>query len=227
MEHLSVVGREIYKILLIDDNPDIRGLYGDNLEGLSVVTEEVVSLDDVEKFLSTVEFGDGFVCDLNLNTGSYSPVNGDVIVSSLYGKKSPAILCSRDAEAVSSVRRLRHTIPCIIEARDLNPDSVKTGFEICINEFNGNFSAERKPWTALIRFENLVLITSEYIRAAVVIPGWDAQSLVEVDIKNSDGVIYQRVRSCLEKGDVYRCKATVNLDVETLRDLYITGWKVS
>ncbi|WP_236203492.1 hypothetical protein [Pseudomonas protegens] len=227
METLTVEGRKISRILLIDDNPDIRGLYGDSLEDLSVLKEEVSSLPDVDAFLAGISFGDGFVCDLNLNTGSYSPVNGDVIVSSLYDRKSPAVLCSRDAEAVSSVRRLRHAIPCILEARNLNPDTVSTAFEICIKEFEGEYSSARKPWPTLIRFENLVLTTNEYIRAAVVIPGWDSQSLVEVDIKQSDGLIYESVRRSFDSGDVFRCKAIVNLDVEALRDLYITGWKVS
>lgn len=225
MDVLTVEGREISRILLIDDNPDIRGLYGDSLEDLSVVTEEVSSLPNVDDFLASVSSGDGFVCDLNLNTGSYSPVNGDVIVASLYGRKSPAVLCSRDAEAVSSVRRLRHAIPCILDARNLNPDAVRLAFEICIKEFEGDFSVARKPWPTLIRFENLILTTNDYIRAAVVIPGWDTQSLVEVDIKKSDGKIYDSVLQSLNSGVVFRCKAIVNLNVEVLRDLYITGWK--
>ncbi|MFK3817033.1 hypothetical protein ACI2KG_10520 [Pseudomonas sp. NPDC089407] len=226
MHAIKIHDREISRILLLDDDPDIRGLYEFSLEDMNVATEEVEVVKSVQALLSQINSADGFVCDLNLNSRKYSPVNGDVIVSALYGKKSPAVLCSRDVDNVSSVRRLRHSIPCVLDARDLNSDNVRSAFEVCIKEFAGQYSTSRKPWPTLIRFENIVLQTNDAVRVAVVIPGWDSQSLVEVDITKADGVIYKNVLQAFKSGDVFRCKAIVNLEVETSRDLYIKDWNL-
>lgn len=224
---MQVEGRIISRVLLVDDSPEIRCFYGMSLDDLEAKTEEVESLPDLQNFVSSVSMSDGVVCDLNLNTGFYSKVNGDVIVSTLYGRKSPAVLCSRDAESVSSVRRLRHAIPCLIEAKNLNPDTVNSAFELCLKEFKGEYSFSRKPFPTLIRFENLIFQTDHFIKTAVVIPGWDSGSLVEVDIAPEDGAIYKAVKDAFAHGEIFRCKATVNLQVEVLKDLYVTGWKIS
>lgn len=226
MHAIKIHDREISRILLLDDDPDIRGLYEFSLEDMNVATQEIEVVKSVPALLSQINSADGFVCDLNLNSRKYSPVNGDVIVSALYGQKSPAVLCSRDVDNVSSVRRLRHSIPCVLDARDLNSDNVRSAFEVCIKEFAGQYSTFRKPWPTLIRFENIVLQTSDAVRVAVVIPGWDSQRLIEVDITRADGVIYSNVLQAFNSGEVYRCKAIVNLEVETSRDLYIKDWNL-
>lgn len=226
MQAIKIYDREISRILLLDDDPNIRGLYEFNLEDMNIATEEVEVVNSVHGFLAGISPADGFVCDLNLNSRKYSPVNGDVIVSALYSQKSPAVLCSRDVDNVSSVRRLRHSIPCVLDARDLNSESVRNAFEVCIREFSGDYSVFRKPWPTLIRFENIVLQTNDAVRVAVVIPGWDSQRLVEVDITKGDGDIYFSVLRAFRAGEVFRCKAIVNLEVETSRDLYIKDWNL-
>lgn len=226
MQAIKIHDREISRILLLDDDPNIRGLYEFNLEDMNVATEEVEVVNSVRGFLAGISHADGFVCDLNLNSRKYSPVNGDVIVSALYSQQSPAVLCSRDVDNVSSVRRLRHSIPCVLDARDLNSESVRNAFEVCIREFSGDYSVFRKPWPTLIRFENIVLQTNDAVRVAVVIPGWDSQRLVEVDITKGDGDIYFSVLRAFRAGEVFRCKAIVNLEVETSRDLYIKDWNL-
>lgn len=227
MHAIKIHNREISRILLLDDDPNIRSLYEFNLEDMNVDTEEVEVVNSVPAFLAQINHADGFVCDLNLNSRKYSPVNGDVIVSALYRQNSPAVLCSRDVDNVSSVRRLRHSIPCVLDARELNSENVRNAFEVCIKEFAGEYSVFRKPWPTLIRFENIVLQTNDAVRVAVVIPGWDSQSLVEVDITKADGKIYNDVLQAFGAGEVYRCKAIVNLEVETSRDLYIKDWNLA
>jgi CheY-like chemotaxis protein len=227
MHAIKIYDREISRILLVDDDPNIRSLYEFNLEDMNIDTEEIEVVSSVAELLSSINKADGFVCDLNLNSRKYSPVNGDVIVSALYQQNSPAVLCSRDVDNVSSVRRLRHSIPCVLDARELNSDNVRKAFEICIKEFSGEYSVFRKPWPTLIRFENIVLQTNDAVRVAIVIPGWDSQSLVEVDITKTDGTIYDDVMRAFAAGEVYRCKAVVNLEVETSRDLYIKDWNLN
>ncbi|MNH47932.1 hypothetical protein D3C79_1114200 [compost metagenome] len=50
---------------------------------------------------------------------------------------------------------------------------------------------------------------------------------MEVDITKADGKIYNDVLQAFGAGEVYRCKAIVNLEVETSRDLYIKDWNLA
>lgn len=224
MQALNIEGRDISRVFLIDDEPSVREVYGYHLDDLRVRTEEVNHISGMEQLLNASNDHDGFVCDFHLNNSRYSPINGDVIVSSLYKKKIPAVLCSRDVDTISSVRRLRHSIPCIIEARNLNGESVMEAFATCIREFSGNFSTNRRPWPTLIRIENIVEETSAILRVAVVVPGWEPQSIIEFDISKSEVGFHSDIVKSIKGGDIYRCKAQVNLDAESQSDIYIKDW---
>lgn len=224
MHTVNIEGREISRVFLIDDDPSVRELYEYHLDGFRVNTEEVLHIAGMEQLLKASNDHDGFVCDFHLNNSRYSPINGDVIVSNLYKKNIPAVLCSRDVDTISSVRRLRHSIPCIIEARNLNGESVMDAFATCIREFSGNFSSIRRPWPTLIRIENVVQESSSNLRVAVVVPGWEAQSIIEVDISKAEVGFCADIVQSINSGDVYRCKAQVNLDAESQTDIYIKDW---
>jgi hypothetical protein len=224
MQAVNIEGKDISRVFLIDDDPSVRDLYQFHLDDVHVETEKVVSISGMDQLLQASNDHDGFVCDFHLNNSRYSPINGDVIVSGLYQKKIPAVLCSRDVDTVSSVRRLRHSIPCIIEARDLNVDSIMQSFATCIREFSGNFSKERRPWPTLIRIENIVQRSPTFLRVAVVIPGWEPQSIVEVDILKAEVGLCADIIKAIDGGDVFRCKAQVNLDSESQRDVYVKDW---
>lgn len=224
MQALNIEGRDISRVFLIDDDPSVRELYEYHLDDLRVDTEEIFHISGMDQLLNASNDHDGFVCDFHLNNSRYSPINGDVIVSSLYKKNIPAVLCSRDVDTISSVRRLRHSIPCIIEARNLNGESVMDAFATCIREFSGNFSSIRRPWPTLIRIENIVQESPAILRVAVVVPGWESQSIIEVDISKEEVGFCSEIVKSIKGGDVYRCKAQVNLDAESQTDIYIKDW---
>lgn len=224
MQALSIEGREISRVFLIDDDPDVREGYDGILYDLNVRKEEVTKIRNVAELIKFSDWHDGYVCDFQLTNTMYSPINGDVIVSSLYEKKIPAVLCSRNAEMVSSVRSLRHSIPCILDARDLNGDNVVAAFSTCIKEFSGTFSRQRKPWPALVRIENIVISGDGFARVAVVVPGWDPQTMIEIDVYPHQQEFYQLMVDTLNGGDIFRAMAKVNLDAEGLKDIYIKDW---
>lgn len=224
MNALNLYDREISKIFLIDDNPSVREGYEGAIEDLGVATEEIVSVGDLRDLYSKVGTGDGFICDFHLNSAKYSPVNGDVIVSGLYERKVPAVLCSKDANTAHSVRRFRHSIPRIITARDFSPDSVVEAFTVCIKEFSGEYSLDRRPWNTLIRLEELISDAGEVARVLITVPGWDTKSSLEIEISRQDIYFYDQIISSLAQGEMYRCKAKVNLDARSADDLYVKEW---
>ncbi len=224
MQALTIEGREISRLFLIDDDPNVREGYDEILYDLNVSKREVEKIPSVVDLLAGSDWHDGYVCDFQLTNTKYSPVNGDVIVAQLYNKKIPAVLCSRNAEMAATVRNLRHAIPCILEARDLNGDAVVAAFSTCIKEFSNKFTKQRRPWPTLVRIESMVLQTAEFSRVAVVVPGWDAHLMIEIDLSHSVVEFYDEIVACLNKGDIYRLKASVNLDAEGLKDIYIKDW---
>ncbi|QZX82358.1 response regulator [Metapseudomonas otitidis] len=224
MQTLELHNRSISRILLIDDNPIIREGYEDTIEDLGIRTEEINSIRSLDELLGFTNINDGYICDFHLNGTTYSPVNGDVIVSNLYNMKVPAILCSRDIETAASVRRFRHSIPCILSARELSPDSVVASFETCIQEFSGKYSKERRPWETLLRVESLDSCSDTRARVQLVIPGWDADSLVETEISGEDISFFDKIIAGLNSGEYFRCKAKVNLDACDLKEIYIKDW---
>lgn len=224
MHALNLYDREISRIFLVDDNPDIREGYEEAIEDLGVSTEEIISVGSLPDLYNKVGKSDGFICDFHLNSAKYSPVNGDVIVSGLYERKVPAVLCSKDANTAHSVRRFRHSIPRILTARDFTPESVVEAFSVCISEFSGNFSKDRRPWDTLIRFEELISDGGDVARALIAVPGWDYKTLLEIEIAREDIRFYGEIINSLRKGLIFRCKAKVNLDAKVPDDLYVKEW---
>lgn len=224
MQALSIEGREISRVFLIDDDPTVREGYDEILYDLNVNKCEIVKIPSLQDLISKSDLHDGYVCDFQLTNTKYSPVNGDIIVSQLYKSKIPAVLCSRNAEMASTVRNLRHAIPCILDARDLNGDNVVTAFSTCIKEFSGKFAKHRRPWPTLVRIESIVLQTPEFSRVAVVVPGWDPHTMIEIDLMRAEMPFYENVIQTLAQGELFRLKASVNLDADGLKDIYIKDW---
>lgn len=224
MQVLNVGDRDISNVYLVDDDPEIRSLYDLAISDLDISTKDVPSIASDQALVNSAGQSDGFICDFLLTRSRYSPVNGDVIVSNLYKKRVPAVLCSRNADAAVSVRRYRHLIPCILNDQTLNGDNLVKSFSLIVDEFNGVYVDKRKPWHALVRIESVVARHQNYTRVALVIPSWDLSHPVEIDISPEDIPFYSDVIRALDSGDLYRCKAQVNLEAEGTNDVYIKDW---
>lgn len=224
MQILNVGDRDISSVYLVDDDPEIRSSYDLAISDLDIATKDVDSITNVQELVESASRADGFICDFLLTRFRYSPVNGDVIVSNLYKNRIPAVLCSRNADAAVSVRRHRHLIPCILDDQTLNGENLVKSFTTIVDEFNGIYIDKRKPWHALVRVEGIVARHQNYTRVALIIPSWDLNHPVEIDISPTDIPFYTDMVQALEAGDMYRCKAQVNLEAEGTNDVYIKDW---
>lgn len=224
MVALNIVDRSVSRILLIDDKANVRELYDDAVWDLGVKTEEIFSVPSLMEFLSGASANDGVICDFHLTSPKYSSVNGDVIVSSLYKKGVPAVLCSFDADTAHSVRRFRHAIPRILTPRELNSAAVVEAFTTCVKEFSGNYSVDRKPWPTLVRFEELLDHRSGLARVLITLPGWDPKMVIDIEISKDDIPFYDDIVTSLESEVGFRCKAKVNLDAKDVGGLYVKDW---
>jgi hypothetical protein len=158
-------------------------------------------------------------CDYHLKkVGGYATFNGDELASKLYQENIPVVLCTRFMDWEATVfRRFRRHIPCIISYDEAEPDNVMNAFELCIREFKDDFEPIRRPWRALVRFDEFIDDANYWY---VVVPSWNAQNRIRLHSCDFP----EKITSQLGKGTM-RFHAKVNLGAEADEELYFTEWE--
>ncbi|WP_238879045.1 hypothetical protein [Achromobacter xylosoxidans] len=223
---VQLLERNVDRVMLIDDDAAVRHMYRYPVEELNLLPEEVSGpIWEVDDFIGSLSVGhDAVVCDYHLTMKNYSPVNGDVIVSKLYKRHMPAILCSRLSSVAEKVRALRRFIPVILAPQELSDETVLEGFAICLREFDGIFSGERRPWRTLVRVESCVSVNNDMLNLGVVVPGWNPHVVIACNVRRQDNAIFRDVEAVLHRGDLFRGFAQVNIGCEREQDVYIIDW---
>lgn len=214
---LSLLDRRIERVAIIDDKAEVRQSFAYPVEDLNLIPmPESGPMSDlaasVERLTSQVEAA---LCDFQLRVSQYAAFDGAELVAELYNSKMPAVLCTRfEKSNIDEIRRFRRAIPCLLTPNELDDESLKNGFEICLKEFRNEFGAERRPWRTLIRVQN---IDRHY--AYVIVPAWSSTEglrLFRTDIPEP---------IALRLAPGFRCHAYVNLGATRQEDLFFTKWE--
>jgi hypothetical protein len=216
---LRIMDREITRVSVIEDDAEARKTYGYSLDDLSLqAIPEVGPLDNLQLLLQQLaRTTEAALCDYHLKKRSYARFNGDEIVVECYKKSFPAILCTTFTDSDSTLLRgRRRFIPTLLKTSELNPDSIKKGFEQCVLEFKGQWRPSRKPWRTLVRIEEVDLEGKYFY---VVIPGWNVREKIRISLEDVPEIIKPLLVP--EK----RLHAQVNLGVESHEQLYFDGWE--
>jgi hypothetical protein len=162
---------------------------------------------------------DAFLSDFELRTKNYAKFTGAELVARLCKQGTPAVLCTKfEKTQIERIRPFRRWIPVLLKPEDLTPGSLVAGFETCIEEMGDNFSVERRPWRALVRFtERDPDSESDYF---VEVPGWNTQELLRVSISDLPPHIQALVIPD------FRCHVQTNLGASSFEDLYLAEWTV-
>lgn len=227
---LNIQDKNINKVRLIDDDHGVRQSYKFQVEELNIDTEEVFGpISDMSSLLRTVDQNsDAVICDFNLKVKNYSTINGDEIVSGLYQRNIPVVLCTRADHLPEAIRRRRRYIPVVLAPANLSPDSLVNAFEVCIDEFKGRFSSFRKPWRTMIRIEGGdVLEGLGLLRVNAVIPEFDPSTLINFEWDMSDNEALRKVRDGIEHGEIVRIYATVNVGADGTDELFVENWSIT
>ena len=220
-------GHAIERVRLIDDDDLVRSGYRYCVEELDLNPSEVfgpiLSADELINGFDPLK--DAVICDFNLRVKNYSAINGDELVSQLYRRQFPVVLCTRyDDHLPAAVRRNRKTIPVVLSPADLHPDSLREAFRLCSGEFAGEYSRERKPRRTQVRVEGGERLPDGTLRINLLVPTWSSVTLIEVDLLESAGAVYQRVWSSIQLGEVARFMAEVNIGAESPEDIFVADW---
>lgn len=226
---LNIQDKIIERVRLIDDDKTVRLSYKFQVEELDLGTEEVEGpILDVQTLANMFDSAhDAVICDFNLKVKNYSAINGDVIVSGLYQKHVPVVLCTRADHLPEAIRRRRRYIPVVLAPTNLSPDALVSAFKICVEEFKGDFSSVRKPWRTIVRIEGGEKLGSDdLLQVNAVIPEWDPSTLLNFEWIVGDNEALKKVRNGIAHGDIVRVYATVNVGAGGSDDLFVDEWSL-
>lgn len=228
---LALSDRTIERVCLVDDKEEVRAMYRYHVEDLSLTPNEVTGpIQSFEALISTFDAKrDAVISDFQLTSANYARQTGDWLVSRLYQKQIPAVLCTRwsGSGLPEEVRFRRRQIPVVLSPTDLHPDSIRSAFNLCTEEFSGRFSKVRKPWRALIRIEGAEANGSSHFRLAIVVPSWDPNIGLSYLVPNDAGEVLQRIAQRVSKGEIVRAFGQVNLGADSDIDVYIDEWTLA
>lgn len=215
-----ISGVEINNIQIIDDDPDVRESYAYSVEEINV--SPIIAngpLPSLKKFIDQLIYkSDAAICDFQLQVKNYANFDGAHLVSQMYKKRFPAVLCTKYEQAnIDEMRKYRRYIPVLLNPRELDPENLIKGFDLCIKEFDNIFTIQRKPWRTLIRVEERDLDNGDIY---VIIPAWDSDQVIKLNRQDLPSELIKK----LDKN--IRFHALVNIGAEFNQDIYFENWEV-
>lgn len=223
---LNVIDRTISRVHLIDDDPNVRQGYKDAVEDMGVEAVEIAdAILDVDALISRLNKStDGVVCDYQLTSKRYSPVNGDIIGSKLYRAGIPFILCTHYQPLASLVGPKRRDIPVVVTPGELSQARVSEAFALCILEERGRFSFSREPVRTLVRIEGIEVNDKE-AHLRVEVPAWRPSIGIQFTVPIEQIPDWEGIRELVEQEGAARLSAEVNTGAEHLQDLFFLNWR--
>ena len=227
---IKLKDKVISRLGLIDDDDIVRRGYRYSTDDLALEAGDVSGpIRDVDTLVvkSKSEF-DAIICDYNLKTKNYSSVNGDELCVRFYKTNLPTVLCTRfDGNLPLPIRKHRRFIPVVIAPSELDAELLVESLEVCIDELAGRFTKARKPYRAMLRIEGGDIIGSDRcLLLNLVVPSWNAGHMFTMEIDQCAGEAYQTALQSVQNGSVERMFADVNLDAETVDELFISEWRL-
>ncbi|TAK14727.1 MAG: hypothetical protein EPO32_00960 [Anaerolineae bacterium] len=217
---LVILGVQLDTVIIIDDDPEVRKSYQWTVSDLGLNGNELAGpLPPIDRFFQEFNHTNaGVLSDHKLTVKDYAKFNGAKILYRMYEMSIPAILCTTwETAGLDEIRKYRKNIPVMLNPKDLDPDTLQMGFEICIREFKGDFQTHRKSDRTLIRIEEF---DKEY--AYVVVPAWDSKEVIRLSTDTLPANIQEEVKD----NTPYRLYASVNLGAEDHKDVYFDQWSL-
>ncbi|ESQ07898.1 MAG: response regulator [Thiohalocapsa sp. PB-PSB1] len=217
---LSLEGRDIDRVLIVDDDPEARELYAAYVEDARlepVLAEE--RYNSVEQLLKTADdaSAQAIVCDFHLSVRNYASFDGASAVARWYERSTPALLCTNFEKAqVDEMRRWRHQIPVLMRPDEFDSDAFIDGIRACLKEFRGEYRLTREPFRTLVR-----VIDRDERAMYVQVPGWyepsTAIDLLKVAVPSAVWAAAAPDR---------RFHAKVNIGATRMEELYFKDWEL-
>ena len=210
-------GKEICRVLIVDDDPAARDSYAYPIEDLELKPLKVPGPVEPVSFVAKVGPSDVVVCDYHLRRRSYSSCDGDELLVACYKAGIPGMLCTSYTDVDATIpRRCLRFIPSLLRTNSPEPEEFVEAWEKCQTEMNGIFHPTRRPWRSLVRVEE---VDNDRECFYAVVSSWDVHKKIRID-KDS---VPKGIRKLLQPGR--RFHAQVNTGAESHEDLFFVSWE--
>ena len=207
------------RVALIDDHQLMREdvattLREGNCEPVFVTLQDGSTEQIVAMILETAQTA---LCDQRLGSMT-SRTQGAEIVAELTRRRVPAILYSeRKEEDTPELRRYFDLIPRFLNREELSQSDLLATFASISREFEEGVPKERRPYRTLIRVEEMLGRN----RAAIAIPAWHVNELVEISTDDIEPDIRTRVTAGT------RLFAKVNLHAALAQSIFVKEFELA
>ena len=213
-----IEGREVERVLIVDDQPDARGAYGELVEDLDLVPVKVSGPVDEDRILGLATEADVILCDYHLKRQEYAECDGDVLLARCVERGMAGVLCTGYSDFGLSIRRdCLRWIPSRVRSREVKPEAFLDGWAQCLREIGGSLHPARRPWRTLVR---VVETDLERGYVSAIVPGWSVREAVQVQLES----VPREFQGRLLPDARFFCQ--VNIGAESEDDLFFDGWEV-
>jgi len=155
---LTVSGRQLRKVAVVDDDQIVRETYAESLSdlGLEPVPFDgpLGDLDEVVRSLSSQ--CDSIVTDLVLKRSGYAKFDGGALAAACRRQGIPTIVCTSYADVLRQVYRNElRWIPSILPKAEFAHEPIVAGFERVIQEIGGKYDVERRGWRTQVQVKDV------------------------------------------------------------------------
>lgn len=212
-------GYALRKVAIIDDDPNARVSYADNLEELGLEpVDEGGPLDTLDRFVKmSSKRSDAAICDYRMKVSNYAKFDGAQLVSKYYQQGFPALLCTGFEEAIDEIRPYRKYIPILLNSEDLDPDTIRFSFERLVAELRGEIPPSRRPWRASVHVYDVDRDRGFFY---IYLPGWDPHKGLRLRIQDIPPTVQSHLR------EDFWLYAHINIGAENHEDLFFERWEV-
>ena len=216
---MTLEGRTLRKIAVVDDDESVRASYIDDLSDLDV---ELIGISGLGGDVSTAwesSLGDcdAVVTDLVLKRSGYAPFNGGALVVECRRRKIPAILCTSYSDVNHELLRCeRRYVAAILPQARFDLDLIHDGLRRSIGEIEGRFIPERRPWRTQVEIVDAPA-GADYV--SVIVMGRSPNEKAKVYKSELPSEIQSRAKP----GTILH--ALVNTGAKSAEDLYFDEWE--
>ncbi len=216
---MTLEGRTLRRIAVVDDDESVRASYIDDLSDLDVELVEVSGLkgDVSTAWESSIRDCDAVVTDLVLKRSGYAPFNGGALAVECRRRNIPAILCTSYSDVNQELLRCeRRHVAAILPQALFDLELIHDGLRRSIGEIEGRFIPERRPWRTQVEIVDAPT-GADYVW--VIVMGRSPNEKAKVYKSELPLEVQNRV----QPGMILH--AVVNTGAKSAQDLYFDEWE--
>jgi len=218
---VEILGKRIDTVGIVDDSEDMRNTISDDLQDADFIPRPFEGqYSNIQSLMGeVVGSADAVICDHHLKPRNYASFSGAELAANLYQVKFPFVLVTRWTSAViEQIRFYRRHIPALVSPDNVSTETIIDSFQMCLEEFGDSFRPTRKPWSAVVRVEDITDAKPDKL-VSITISAWNPNQVINIRLDTIPSSLQDKVHPGA------RFFAKVNIGAETQEELYLEDFE--